>query len=84
MKRKTHNRAIHVRGDEETGALFEAAYYGPVSVPWHLAERMGAFHEPAHEGIDTESAYETERLLAEQEADDLSHSHTTGEGGTTD
>ena len=71
MKRKTHKREIHVRGDEETGAIFHAAHYGFVSVRPELAKRMGAFHEPAHEDEDPEPAYETERKLAEQEADDL-------------
>ena len=84
MKREIHKREIHVRGDEETGALFEAAYYGPVSVPWHLAERMGIFLETAHEEDEPESAYEVDRLLAEQGADDLSHCRTAGEGGIAD
>ena len=84
MKPKTHKREIHVRGDEETGALFEAAYYGPVSVPWHLAERMGIFEETAVDEEDLTPAYEVDRLLAEQEADDLAHPRTIEEGGTTD
>ena len=79
MKRK-----IHVRRDEEIEAIYRAAHYGPVEVPWELAERMGAFHEPAHEGMDSEPPYETERELAELEADDRSHCRTTGEGSTTD
>ncbi len=85
MKRK-----IHVRGAEDTGAAFEASYYGFVAVSPELAERMGAFRETAHEEDDIDSAYEVDRMLEEdwlreeQEAALRSQRRTTEKGGTLD
>ena len=84
MKPKTHKREIHVRRDEEIEAIYRAAHFGPVSVPWHLAERMGIFEETALDEEDLDPAYEVDRMLDELEADDLAHPRTIEEGGTTD